>query len=168
MKTMTSMEIQTNDLYHHGIKGMKWGVRRTKAELGYPESSPRKKTPLNSKKKQQHKKLRELSKIEQERIKNKRKEILNSPSKLYKYRDQFTEQEIKDAIKRFETNKRLSELSNYEVNAGKRYVENVVGYVETGIKVYNTLTKVNKIVKGTYKEEDDNKDKKNKKKGKND
>lgn len=30
-----------NELYHHGIKGMKWGVRRTRAQLGY-SSSPRK------------------------------------------------------------------------------------------------------------------------------
>jgi hypothetical protein len=25
-----------NELYHHGIKGMKWGVRRTAAQLGHP------------------------------------------------------------------------------------------------------------------------------------
>lgn len=28
-----------NDLYHHGVKGQKWGVRRTPAQLGHPESS---------------------------------------------------------------------------------------------------------------------------------
>ena len=31
-----------NELYHHGIKGMKWGVRRTKAQLGY-KTGPTKK-----------------------------------------------------------------------------------------------------------------------------
>mgnify|MGYP004619917415 CR=1 FL=1 len=31
-----------NELYHHGIKGQKWGVRRTKAQLGYKTGTDRK------------------------------------------------------------------------------------------------------------------------------
>lgn len=31
-----------NELYHHGVKGMKWGVRRTKAQLGYKTGMGRK------------------------------------------------------------------------------------------------------------------------------
>ena len=27
-----------NELYHHGIKGMKWGIRRTPAQLGHKPS----------------------------------------------------------------------------------------------------------------------------------
>lgn len=32
------------ELYHHGVKGMKWGVRRTKAQLGHKVSKFAKKT----------------------------------------------------------------------------------------------------------------------------
>lgn len=35
-------------LMHHGVKGMKWGVRRTPAQLGYkPTAGSRIKTKLN-------------------------------------------------------------------------------------------------------------------------
>lgn len=30
---------QENYLYHYGVKGMKWGVRRTKEELKYDKNS---------------------------------------------------------------------------------------------------------------------------------
>lgn len=36
-----------NELYHHGIKGQKWGVRRTKAQLGYKTGMGRKKSGSN-------------------------------------------------------------------------------------------------------------------------
>lgn len=29
-----------NELYHHGIKGMKWGIRRTPAQLGHRPAKP--------------------------------------------------------------------------------------------------------------------------------
>lgn len=160
-KTMMLMEVQMNELYHHGIKGQKWGVRRSKAELGYPESSSKK--IISQKRSKQKRKLKDFSKNNKERLKNKREEILKSPTKLYKYRDQFTEQEIKDAVKRFETNKKLSELSNYEMNTGKRYVDTFLGYADTGIKVYKTFNKIDKIRKGIYKDDDKDDDKDEKK-----
>lgn len=32
-----------NELYHHGVKGMKWGVRRTPAQLGHKPSAKHRK-----------------------------------------------------------------------------------------------------------------------------
>ena len=31
--------IHDGEIYHHGIKGQKWGVRRTKEQLGYKNKS---------------------------------------------------------------------------------------------------------------------------------
>lgn len=31
--------IHNGEIYHHGVKGMKWGVRRTKEQLGYKNKS---------------------------------------------------------------------------------------------------------------------------------
>lgn len=165
-QTMMSMEAQMNELYHHGIKGQKWGVRRSRAELGYPESSSKKTKKVSLKKK----KIKRSSKIDHERLNNKRKEILNSPRKLYKYRDQFTEKEISDAIKRFETNKKLSELSNYEINTAKRYIDAAGGYLDSAYKIYKTAHNINQLRKGNLKGivDDDKKDKKDKKKDKKD
>lgn len=35
-------EFETDYLAHHGIKGQKWGVRRTPQQLGYPAPVKRK------------------------------------------------------------------------------------------------------------------------------
>lgn len=38
-KLITSTMLEENKLQHHGIKGMKWGVRRTQEQLGYKAKS---------------------------------------------------------------------------------------------------------------------------------
>lgn len=45
-------------------------------------------------------------------------------------------------MKRFEWEKKLKDYSANEMNAGKRYVDSLLGYADTGIKAYNTYAKV--------------------------
>lgn len=134
------------ELYHHGVKGQKWGVRRTPEQLGYP--SVKKKTKvassfeINRKSEKRQKKL--MNKAEKLRKKKERlrAEALRSPSKLYKMRDQFTKEEIDAAMKRFKWEKELREYSKSELSAGKEYVNNILDYADTGMRAYNTAAKL--------------------------
>lgn len=45
-------------------------------------------------------------------------------------------------MKRFEWERKLNDFSTYEMNAGKRYIDTLLGYADTGIKAYNTYAKV--------------------------
>lgn len=45
---MNEKYIYSVELYHHGIKGQKWGIRRTKAQLGYKIAEARKKHAANA------------------------------------------------------------------------------------------------------------------------
>lgn len=49
MDTLEQMALYPVELYHHGVKGMKWGVRRTPEELGHKKkvAEPAKNDILN-------------------------------------------------------------------------------------------------------------------------
>lgn len=135
-----------SDIYHHGVKGMKWGVRRTPEQLGYkPKPKKTKVTPEEKQKKKLTKRqqkealknFRAKSKFEKER-----EQILRSPSKLYKNRDKFTKEEIDAAMRRFKWEQELRNMSKSDMNRGKEYLDMILGYTESGMKAYNTVARL--------------------------
>lgn len=80
---LTFAETGKDFLEHYGIKGMKWGVRRSPEELGHRTSTKKKTSSL----KQKVKKLKKKVKADNEKRKaaaekKKREEILKDPVKL--------------------------------------------------------------------------------------
>ena len=105
-----------NSLYHHGVKGMKWGVRRTPVQLGHKTtSSKKKKTGLFSKSKQETKKKTVVKSTEQKPKKKSVKEM--------------TDQELNASINRMRLEQQYAQLTPKKASLGKRFVNSAINDV---------------------------------------
>ena len=117
-------EIRYNgELQHHGVKGQKWGVRRY-------QNSDGSLTPAGKKRydREQNRSLRKQDRI---RKKEMRKAVRN--------RRLLSDEELDQKIKRIEKEKRLRELTDEEINRGRKITSEVL--TQSGKSVATTLTK---------------------------
>ena len=127
------------ELYHHGVKGQKWGVRRTAAQLGHRTANAASKTGKalykgvkvagkavgrGAAKAGTAAKKAAVSKIKQTVAENKEKRYYN---KLHKKKlSQMTDQEIKDLTNRVKKEAELKDIK-YEsrVQNARKFYKNV-------------------------------------------
>ena len=106
-------------LYHHGVKGMKWGVRRTPAQLGHKTtSSKKKKTGLFSKSKQETKKKTVVKSTEHTEQKPKKKSV-----------KEMTDQELMTQINRMRLEQQYAQLTPKKASLGKRFINSAINDV---------------------------------------
>ena len=120
-----------NELYHHGIKGMKWGVRRTPAQLGHETG----KIDLQKAKK----KVEAANTIVNESQNINRKVSSRKQKKMQKQQVQnaktMTDQELKERVNRLNMEQLYARLTTEQMNAGKTNVDAVLNRVGTAVAI---------------------------------
>lgn len=107
------MKADNNYLEHHGIKGMKWGVRRTKAQLGYKIGfRKKKKKSVESKDTKSENQNKKISKKKSKSVKDMSDEELRA--------------KINKLENRLEMEKRYKDLSSKDISKGKKFTSRVI------------------------------------------
>lgn len=128
-----------NELYHHGIKGQKWGVRRTLEQLGH---YARKAKEVYTKKVTEHKEKKRQSEIKKHPVARKSIEQMTD-SELQKVIDRMNlEKKYRDAYQEMHPDKLVAakkivgDLAGRAAKGvGMKVVDNFVENFSTGISV---------------------------------
>ncbi len=94
------------ELYHHGIKGMRWGVRRSPEQLGRKE---RREKRRREKERREHNELRKST----------------DAKKLYKNRSKLSDKELKNRINRLEMESKLQGYANPRHSSSKGGIRDI-------------------------------------------
>jgi len=117
------------ELYHHGIKGQKWGVRRYQNANGTLTSAGRKRySGKPSKQMQRAQKKAARSNGEDEQITTKKKTSR-------KERGKMSEEELANRIKRLEKETKLKDLEKKNLDDGEEYAKDILRSVGKKVAV---------------------------------
>lgn len=139
--------MENNELYHHGVKGMRWGVRRTPKQLGHTTPNKKRKPGLPL-----FKKKKPLTAAEKKAaIEAKKEKVLKSrsPKELYENAHLFSTQELQTAYNRLQLEKNIKNLSPKEVSKGEEYANKFTKFstktseiAESGSRLYDNVAKI--------------------------
>lgn len=157
--------MENNELYHYGILGMHWGVRRTPEQLGHRTKSSgsarsAKARVRVNKKKSKVSSAKEEKPITAEEKAKKKENIMKSRSakELYANKDLFDDQELRTAYQRLMLEKQIKDLTPKQKSRGEAYVDAVIKWggkanqlTSTGLQFYKNIQEIKKLMGGTKK-----------------
>lgn len=152
--------MENNELYHYGVLGMHWGVRRTPEQLGHrTKSSGSAKARVRVNKKKAKAASEEKPMTAEEKAK-KKENILRSRNvkELYANKDLFDDQELRTAYQRLMLEKQIKDLTPKQKSRGEAYVDAVIKWggkanqlTSTGLQFYKNIQEIEKLMSGSKK-----------------
>lgn len=118
---------------HHGILGMKWGVRRTPEQLGHKKVAP-KNTKAQVKSSQSEPKKRTLSDL--------------------------SDDELRRRVSRLQMEKQYKDLTRQEISAGRKWVNSVLNDTSKKLATKFLVKAIENIIDPKSSEKKNSKDKK--------
>lgn len=145
------------ELYHHGVKGQKWGVRRYQKKDGSLTSLGKIKYRTDKDFKRSYDRNEALKKARQAKAEKRQHEAeraqvvrSGSASELLKYKGELSPQEMNAAWQRIQWENGMKQIADKEVSAGKSKADKVVDTIgdltdksQKVIKAYNTVANIN-------------------------
>lgn len=135
--------MDSRELYHHGILGMKWGIRRYQNKDGtLTELGKKRQAKIEAKEAKAEAKRKEEEAKVAKQIETTRARLLKSTdaSELYEHRDLLTTAEINERIDRINKEATLRSLTENKKKTTMDYMDRVIQW---GKKVNDLSTTVN-------------------------
>lgn len=128
---------QNGVLYHHGIKGMKWGVRRTPEQLGHTTDKVKKAAKsagtaiVRGAKKAGSAAVTTIKnkRAESKQKKADKEEVKRNKRTSKKKLEDMTNEELRSHIERMRLEQQYAQLSPKKVSAGKKFVDAAINQV---------------------------------------
>lgn len=141
------------ELYHHGVKGMHWGIIRTPEQLGHTRGKSKRRRKFFAKSVKKSKRDKNASSDTNKKAETKeeyearKQKALKSgkASDIMKFRGDLTNKEMQDAINRIDLEKKLSGMSASEKKSAFDRIDKIVkradqvnSWIDSGSKYYKT------------------------------
>lgn len=142
------------ELIHYGILGQKYGVRRFQYPDGRWTEAGKFRYGSRAEKREARKRAKETEHTRKEvaAAAERRKKILQNPAELRKHLDEFSEQEVADAIKKLDTSRKLADISKADIQRAETYFNSIANILGASVRGYNSVAAImNTFIKDANK-----------------